>query len=55
MKNYEKNKKLNLEAHPNGKINSICESIQKMKIINEILVKNIVYTCTVTRNTSKKP
>ena len=29
MKNYEKNKKFNLEAHPNGKINLICESIRK--------------------------
>jgi hypothetical protein len=35
MKNYEKNKKFNLEAHPNGKINSICESIQK-----ELLTRN---------------
>lgn len=36
MKNYEKNKKFNLDAHPNGKINSICESLKK-----ELLTRNL--------------
>lgn len=35
MKNYEKNKKFNLDAHPNGKVNMICESL-----IKELHVRN---------------